>query len=354
MGATSFVYFALIYQWLERRIDDFSAGVLQRTMAWAGAIALTLVTVWIIIQGYRMITGQSKEPMMAMIGNMLKIAVIVTAASTMSFLNLPLNQWFTNDLKTGINQLVTGEAVDPAGNIDNNLAYTQLAMAAIAAVEIPGNDNDNSNAKDRAGLLGMLGIAGPPMTAGALLLMYKIALALFIGFGPIFILCLIFEQTKPLFHKWLMYGIGLLFSFAVLNFVVDLVLQMTLNVAKALWVSQFANTLLGQGAEGFTNQSMQQGGVGLLMTVLLISTPPMAAAFFNATIGNFSPYPTVSGGNQPRPAGGGYMPPAGGGYHGGGGYVPPPVSQLPNQSAPTQNWGNRVPSVTQPASKGEN
>jgi type IV secretion system protein VirB6 len=74
---------------------------------------------------------------------------------------------------------------------------------------------------------------------------------------------------------------------------------------------------------------MQQGGVGLLMTVLLISTPPMAAAFFNATIGNFSPYPQVNGGGgggaRPGPQG---QPP--GSYYGGGGYVPP----MPEKTAP--------------------
>ncbi len=39
-------------------------------------------------------------------------------------------------------------------------------------------------------------------------LFYEVALALFIGLGPLFILCLLFEQTKTLFQKWLFYGIG--------------------------------------------------------------------------------------------------------------------------------------------------
>jgi hypothetical protein len=43
---------------------------------------------------------------------------------------------------------------------------------------------------------GHLGTASPPMAAGAMLLMFNLAIALFVGLGPIFILCLIFEQTK--------------------------------------------------------------------------------------------------------------------------------------------------------------
>lgn len=44
--------------------------------------------------------------------------------------------------------------------------------------------------------LGIFGTASPPMAAGAMLLMFNLAIALFVGLGPIFILCLIFEQTK--------------------------------------------------------------------------------------------------------------------------------------------------------------
>jgi type IV secretion system protein VirB6 len=130
-----------------------------------------------------------------------------------------------------------------------------------------------------------------------------------------------------------MYGIATLFSLAVLNFVTSLILQLTINVAKALWAAGVINAIIGESAEGFTNVAMQQGGVGLLMTALLISTPPMAASLFNATIGGFSPYAQVNGGGsassaQPGPQG---QPP--GTYASGGGYTPqpaPPPASAPN------------------------
>jgi len=134
------------------------------------------------------------------------------------------------------------------------------------------------------------------MAAGAMMLMYNLALALFIGLGPIFILCLLFEQTKPLFQKWLLYGIGTLFSMAMLSFVSGIVLSVTLRVAAALWTASTVNGLIGATSEGLTTQSMEQGGIGLLMTMLLISAPPMAANFFSGTLGNFSPYSNFGGG----------------------------------------------------------
>jgi type IV secretion system protein VirB6 len=302
----SFVYYALIYNWLQGKIDDFMNTVVTNVMGWASAIAVTLVTLWIMIQGYRMITGQSRESMMALVVNMAKIAVIAAAATTMSFMGNDLRTWFTDDLSSGINQLITGSASSPIDQIDQNLAYTQMALGAIDGIE--ASDAANVQEKARTSLIATLGIAGPPMTAGALLLMYQIALALFIGLGPLFILCLIFEPTKQLFHKWLMYGIGTLFSLAVLNFVVSLVLELTLRVAGALWATNIITSITGDKAEGFTNQALQQGGLGLLMTVLLISTPPMAAMFFQGTLGQFYSYSQVdpnqrSSGQQGQPPG---------------------------------------------------
>ncbi|WP_425611816.1 type IV secretion system protein [Xanthomonas campestris] len=46
-----------------------------------------------------------------------------------------------------------------------------------------------------------VGTGGPAVVAGSMMLLYRIAMALFVGFGPLFILCLLFEQTKSLFQR---------------------------------------------------------------------------------------------------------------------------------------------------------
>ncbi|MDL9998463.1 type IV secretion system protein [Variovorax sp. J22P240] len=321
-----FVYFALIYKWLSERIAQFGSDVMARTMVWVSAMAMILVTLWVLIQGYRMITGQSREPMMAIVSSMGKIAVVVSVASTMSLGSIQLQDFFTSGLAREISRLVTGSDSSPASIIDKNLAYTQLAMGAIDAVYVPIGDLATADEKARTMLIATLGTAGPAMAAGAMLLLYQLAMALFIGFGPLFILCLIFDQTKELFRRWLMHGLGTLFSLAVLNFVVSLVLEMTLRVAGALWGTEVISRITGQGAEGFSSQAMQQGGVGLLMTALIISTPPMAAMFFNGTMGNFMFQSAFSGGGGARMGSQGQLM-QGGGY---GGNAPPTNTQQLN------------------------
>jgi len=323
-----YVYYVLIYNWLNDKINSFGMSLMATFMTWASAIALVMVTLWIMIQGYRIITGQMHESLMAMVTNMTRVVVIVTVATTMGIFGTNLHQLFTTDLSTGINQMFTGSNETAAQTIDNNLAWTQLALGAIDAVQVPSGDQATNDTKNHALLLAGFGTASPPMAAGAMLLLYNFALALFIGLGPLFILCLIFEQTKGLFQKWLMYGLGTLFSMAMLSFVSSLALQLTLRVAAALWSANVINNKIGLGAEGLSSQALQQGGIGLLMTVLIISVPPMAAMFFQGTMGNFMYFSAFGGGAASRPGPQG-QPPGSYGY----GHTPPQSNTAQADSA---------------------
>jgi type IV secretion system protein VirB6 len=306
------------------------------------ALALILVTIWVMIQGYRLITGQSRESMMRLVTNMVRVMVIVTIATTVGAAGHNLHTLVTTELTTDINQLFTGDDTTLAQAIDNNLAYTQLAMAAIDTVQVPPGDAESASSKARAQAFAAFGTASPPMAAAAMLLLYEITLALVIGLAPLFIMCLIFEQTKGLFQKWLLYGIGTLFSMGVLAFISSLVLQLTLKVAEALWASSIINGITGLGAEGFTNQSMQQGGIGLLMTVLIVSSPPLAAMFFQGTVGNFLTYSAFStgGGSKMGPQG---QPP---GSYGTGRHAPSQFGSTQNVQPHTQSAGRPLGSPT--------
>lgn len=296
-GIGEFAFFKLVNDYLSHKVDEFGLQLMGRFMAWASGIALTLVTLWILIAGYRIVTGQSREPILALVTNLTRIAVIVGVATSMSVFGGSLQRAFTTDLDQEIHTLFTGETSrSSADAIDENLAYMQVALSAIDAVQVVDGDQQTYDEKTRALLFAGFGTASPPMTAGAMLLLYKFTLALFIGLGPLFILCLIFDQTKELFRKWLMYGIGTLFSMAMLSAVTAIALELASRVAVALWMAKAATGLLGSDAEGLTTQAMQQGGIGLLLTVLIVTVPPAAAMFFQGTVGGFTSF----SGFQPR------------------------------------------------------
>ncbi|WP_338062230.1 hypothetical protein [Stenotrophomonas pictorum] len=56
---------------------------------------------------------------------------------------------------------------------------------------------------------------------------------------------------------------------------------------------------------GLSSQAMQQGGMGLILTTLILTAPPMAAMFFQGTLGSFMAYSQIGGaaGAQPGPQG---------------------------------------------------
>jgi type IV secretion system protein VirB6 len=225
-------------------------------------------------------------------------------------------------LASGISSIVAGTD-SPISEIDRNMAATQLTLAAIDVVQIAPGDTETAGQKARAEFLAGFGAGGPAMAAGAMLLMYQFTMAIFIGLGPLFIMCLIFDQTKELFKKWLMFGIGTMFSIAMLCVVTSIVLGLTERVAAALWTSSVINSITGMQAEGFSSQALQQGGIGLLMTVLIISVPPMTARFFGDTVGSFMNYSAFGSANRPGPQG-----QAPGQYSAGGGAGPGAASPL--------------------------
>lgn len=324
-----FVFFKLILDYLRDRIGKFGIELMGNMMAWVGGIALILMTLWVLIQGYRIVTGQSRDSMMVLVTNMARAALIVSVATSMGMFGRDLHHFLTEDVKGLITHVVTGKGDSPEDQIDKSLAWMQVALSSIDGIKVlddPGLQADKTRA---LWFIGM-GTGGPAVTAGSMLLLYEVAMALFIGLGPLFILCLLFDQTKQLFQRWLFYGIGTMFSMAVLAAMVSIALDMVIRVSVSFWTTALANKYLlgGAAADGMTSQAMQQGGMGLILTTLILTAPPMAAMFFQGTLGSFMAYSQIGGapGTQPGPQG---QPP--------GSYTPAAPSASAGQTTTTQS-----------------
>lgn len=285
-----FAFFKVIFGFLDDELIVFRENLMGEFFTWVSAIAVILFTIWIIIQGYMIMTGRSRESLMSFVVNSMRVTLILTVASTMSFGTIPLYSFFTNSLPKEINGIVTGEEVSPADDIDDNLAAMEGTFIALNAIYSINNASLQED-RNRVRFLAAVGVAGPSVVAGCMMLLYKIALALFIGFGPFFVVSLLFEQTKQLFSRWLFYGIGTMFSFSVLCFMVSVAMKVV-AAAAAAYVVEYGAALLdvGASAEGVGAMALQQGGIGLILTTLIITAPPMAAMFFQGTLGSFSAY----------------------------------------------------------------
>ncbi|MBB4756511.1 MULTISPECIES: type IV secretion system protein [Xanthomonas] len=110
---------------------------------------------------------------------------------------------------------ITAENKTPEDQVDESLGRMQVALSSIDVLDVVQDPTLDSQ-KSRAMWMVGIGTSGPAVVAGSMMLLYRIAMALFVGFGPLFILCLLFEKTKSLFQRWLFYGIGTFFSMSVL------------------------------------------------------------------------------------------------------------------------------------------
>lgn len=290
------VFFSKINDFLTLEITTYAGQLLGRVARIVGAVAASVMTIWIIFHGYRIATGQSREPMMGLVVSSLRAVLIVgiavgamaSAGSTYTTL--------TDGLNHVVHESVTG---DPDGgtyeDIDETLGYMQLAIEIIDSVDA-GDDVITNERKQQALWMTGVGLGGPAIMGAVAMLLNKIALALFVGLGPFFILCLLFDQTKQLFSRWLFLGIGTMFSMAFLTVMVTLALDLVIAVAITFWTTGW---LSGNDQQSLMNMAMQQGGLGLVLSMLILSAPPMAAMFFQGTLGQFSGYNALAGQASP-------------------------------------------------------
>src|SRR3546814_3325957 len=58
---SNIVFFKIVNEFLQSEIDRFGIELLGRTLRWIGMIALSAMTIWIMLQGWRIVTGRSRD-----------------------------------------------------------------------------------------------------------------------------------------------------------------------------------------------------------------------------------------------------------------------------------------------------
>lgn len=298
-GIADYAIFRIVSGWLTNRIGDFGLALMGRTMGFVGGVGLCLVTLWLLFQGYQVLSGKLREPLMGLVVNGLKIALCFGIATTMAVGGVKLHDFLTTDMDEAVHEIVTGKkGKTTADSIDENLAYLQIAMTAIDGIQVLDGNTELAEEKRTAKFWAGLGAAGPALAAGVMLLLMKFVIAMWVGFGPLFIFALAFDATKGMFHRWLQYGLGTLFSMAMLSFVSNLILDLMIRVSATMWLAKLVN-IPGMSTEGISSQAMQQGGLGIVLTMLILSVPPVAAHFFQGQVGNFMHYSAFGGQGTP-------------------------------------------------------
>ena len=183
--------------------------------------------------------------------------------------------------------------------IDKNLITAQALMAFINQVDT-ANDVHSAEQVERAKLFAGAGAAGPRIVTGTMLILYRVAIALFIGFSPFFILCLMFKKTTPYFTKWLNYGLATIFSSVLLAAMAAICTDLVELIAERQFASAGLLSAFGLNSVGIFSSSMNQLGLGLMLSTVLIIVPPMAGNWFNGVMGGYFAANYFSAWNNPN------------------------------------------------------
>ena len=357
-GLNDLALYRSISNYVDARIAFFTESTLANVFTIVGAFALILLTLWILWYGYQMVMGNSQNSAKDFVFKAVRAWIIIAFATGLAATSGFSVRTITTDLTNAVSQTLAGDNRDNQGaaarclnvaerqsfmgcKIDQNLIRTQAAMAFVNQIDT-ANDPVLEDKKARASLFAAVGVGGPAIVAGAMLLTLKVAMALFICLGPIFIMCLLFKVTTPLFQKWLYYGISTMFATAMLAVVSDIAMDLVENISGALFVTNIVASVLGDTASntaGVMQAATQQLGLGLILSTLLITTPPMAASFFNGVMGQFSSYNQLGGMGVPASG----VPPSSSGGYSSGGASSAPANPAPVSTNTQTNGGIASP-----------
>lgn len=324
---SNFVFYDAIKDFLladDGLVTQWTADMAVRMGELMALVALPMLTAWIMFHGYRILTGQSREPMMVLVTHS-ACAMLIVFIATAASLGNPWIAAKIGELGDLISVMVTGSK-DMGGQVQESLGWMQFAFSSIDALP-SGDDAAVATAKDRALWFTGIGTASPSLIGGIMLILFEIVIKFLIAMGPLAIMCLLFERTKAIFQHWLQYCVSSLFRLATTAVMTAIAMKMVCAVAAAFWADKLLNAAVQQlsggaidlhMAEGITSMALQQGGLGVILSVLIVTVPQMTAQFFMGALGSFMHYSNfggAGGGNtQPGPQGqpaGSYQAPVG-------------------------------------------
>lgn len=257
------MFFQQFWTWLTAQLTDYVAA---KTAAVAGAIepaVVTLATIYIMMWGFLSLTGRIQEPIWEGVKRIIFIAIILGAG---------LRLWLFN-----------GVIVDTFFNAPSQLAATITGSASPVSVIDTIWDKGGtvaSNLWNKGGVLnGDFGfylagavvyfiMGGVAVYALFLLVLSKLALALILALGPVFICLLFFEATRRFFEAW----IAQLANYALVAVLSTLVASLMLQV-----VSSYATQTAARGAAIVTVDALNMVLCASLVLLIMRQVMPIAA-----------------------------------------------------------------------------
>ena len=219
--AGTFQIFEPAYQFVDGKLDVFLNERASSVIAAVSGPLRAALVLYVLLYGVAILRGAIAEPMMDFAVRSLKLAFIYMLATTVAY-----SSYVTTPLFHTLPDTLT-QAISGAGVPDVGAAFDQFfARAAYLAQKISHEASPvNLGPWIIAGAVYVVGALAAALGFGVVLLA-KVALALLIALGPIFIACALFDATRRFFFGWLSQAVNYVVLFALIITVFQLVLSL--------------------------------------------------------------------------------------------------------------------------------
>ncbi|MBN9318352.1 MAG: type IV secretion system protein VirB6 [Caulobacterales bacterium 68-7] len=273
------------YAFVDNRLEAFLGERLGSVISEvAGPLRVALV-LYVMLYGFAILRGAISEPVVDFSVRSVKLGFIYALATTPAY-----SDFVTAPLFHTLPDTLT-RAISGAGVPDVGAAFDQFfGRAAYLADKIA----DEASPVDLgpwilAGCVYVIGALAAALGFGVVLIA-KVALALLVALGPIFIACSLFEATRRFFFGWLAQAVNYLILFALIITVFQLILS-----------------LVGQQWGQIDSSDPQAGGlifIGLCLlgAIFFLQTPAIAAGLAGgASVGlaDFANAASLGSGSRP-------------------------------------------------------
>jgi type IV secretion system protein VirB6 len=296
-----FQIFEPAYTFVDGKLDQFLGerlGEMQTQVSGPLRVALVL---YVLLYGFAILRGAISEPFMDFAIRSLKLAFIVTLSTTAaysSFVTTPLFHTLPDTLS---------QAISGSSNLDVGAAFDQFFSRAAYLGQKIGQTGSamNISALVMSGAVFVIGALAAALGFGVVMVA-KVALALLVALGPIFIACALFDASRRFFFGWLAQAVNYVVLFALIITIFQLILSLV--------VSQW-NTIDGQDP---MSAGLLFMALCILAAIFFLQTPAIAAGIAGGASAGLADFGNAAAGAFKGRSSGG----SAGAFQGGGAQVP--------------------------------
>lgn len=269
MASEPFHFYEDAFATLTSALNTYIGDVASNIIGGFVGVTYTLLMIYMMFYGWSMLRGMVSEPITDFMTRMVRLSVIVAIAMSASRYSS-----YVSDFLWSSPEALAALVADGYSNGTSNVqfldglmtrlydlgdAYWQLAMAPT----IP-----NVGLLIVAILIWAAAVAATAYGA-FLLALSKMALAILLGVGPLFVLCLLFEGTKRFFDSWIGQALNYVFLVMLTSATIKLVLTI---------ISTYLNAAGEVAADATIAQALPALALCVIAALVMTQLPSMASA----------------------------------------------------------------------------